>query len=360
MRFLLLTSSILLAPALAAASPQCTIPPGPWTAERPTLPVPVAASTVEEPKTAPAGPPVTVPDASALPPVLKRVKDAGAQLTELGSAHGLRSVVARNGTEFRFLHVAPDGNALVGGLVSELTPERLASASAGQVKELGIVHGLRTLFVSSGPQFQVFYVTPDGERVIPGAMWDASGHNVTRDQVARIDGTVATVEVAPGAKGVPVDAAASPAAQLAAVGEASTGVYGDPGAPKLYMFIDPMCSFSVRAMQQLQPLVAAKRLQVAVIPVAILDHEDGGRSTTSALSMLSVPPGQMVPAWASGHLDGPAAPDAPAKLAGNRTVSELVSLRGTPMLIWRMADGSVGRSDGMPADLNALLASIGR
>lgn len=362
MRYLLLTSTILLAPALADASPQCTIPAGTWDAQAgvppPALRVAAAGDGVAAPRTAqtvPADPEVGVP------PALKHVAASGAQISELSSSHGLRSVVARNGQQFMILHVVPDGSAVVAGIISEMTPAQLLATAAGRVKELGMSHGLRGIFVSNGSQFQVFYVTPDGERVIPGAMWDATGHNVTRDQVTPIEGTVATVEVGPGAKGAPIDAAGAPSTSLlSAVEKTSSGTFGDPPAPKLYMFVDPMCSFSVRAMQQLKPLVDAKRLQVAVIPLAILDHEDGGRSTATALSMLSMAADQMVPAWAAGRLDGPASPEAPVRLAGNRIASELVGLRGTPTLIWRKADGTEGRSDGMPADLNALVASMAR
>ena len=113
-------------------------------------------------------------------------------------------------------------------------------------------------------------------------------------------------------------------------------------------------------MQQLHPLIEAKRLQVAAIPVSILDHEDNGRSTASALAMLSEATDQMVPAWAGGRLNGPASPDAPKRLAANMAAAEAIGLRGTPTLVWRKADGSEGRSDGMPSDLNAFVASLGR
>ncbi len=358
MRTLLLASTVCLLPELAAAEPQCAIPAAPARpavlagSPPPTRPV---GAEIEPPR------PATIGQDPALPPVLRHVAGAGAQLTEMGSFHGLRSVVARNGQQFMLLQIVPDGSAAVAGIISELTPAQLLAAAPGQTKELGSAHGLRGIFVSNGRQFQVFYVTPDGERVIPGAMWDAAGKNVTRDQVTPISGAIATVEIGPVATGVPVDAAPPLAVSaLATVQGATSGLTGDPAAPKLWMFIDPMCSFSAGAMRQLQPLIEAKRLQVAVIPISILDHENRGRSTASALSMLSQPADQMVPAWAGGRLDTPASPEAPARLAANKAASEAIGLRGTPTFIWRKADGSEGRSEGMPADLNALVASIRR
>ena len=367
MRRLLLASAVSLAPVLAQAEPQCAIAPGGWEPQLEKVqlsPQPAPA----EPMVSPVAP--RAPPAATAPvlPALAYLRTAGNQITELGSSHGLRSVVARNGAPFMFFHVVPDGTAIVSGLISELTPAQLLASAGTQAKELGLAHGLRTIFVDAGPHYQVFYVTPDGERVIPGGMWDNSGHNVTADQVRPIEGTIATVEIGPGAQGTPIDQAppatnnssTAPSAAVAIVEKTAAGVYGDPAAPKLYMFVDPMCSYSVKAMQQLKPLVDAKRLQVAVIPIAILDREPGGRSTRSSLAMLSLPSDGMVQAWAAGQLDGPASPEAHLKLADNRVASERLQLRGTPTLIWRKADGSDGRADGLPADLNALANSMAR
>ena len=354
---LVLLASIAFIPTAALAQPQCVI------ADPPARPLRIAEVSVPMPQPAAAdvfARPLGGLIDPALPPVLQHVAATGSQLTELGTTHGLRRVVARNGQQTMLLHVVPDGTAAIGGIISDLTLAEFTAIFGGQTRELGLSHGLRGIFASNGGQFQVFYVTPDGERVIPGAMWDATGKNVTKDQVATIPGVVASVEIGPGAEGVPVDGPPQ-AGSLVAVAQATTsGLMGDPAAPKVWMFVDPMCSFSVRALQQLQPLIAAKRLQVAVIPIAILDHEDAGRSTSSALAMLSQPPDQMIAAWTSGRLDAPPSPDAPARLAANRTAADAIALRGTPTLVWRKADGTEGRADGLPADLNAVVASIGR
>lgn len=367
MRPLLLASALLVVPALAQADPQCAMPPGPWQGRADGIQVAAQSGTSTATPLQPVPLPTAIAVAPVVPAALSYLRAAGNQLTELPTAHGLRRVVARNGAPFTFFNVVPDGSAVVAGLISELTPAELLAAAGSQARELGMAHGLRTIFVDIGPQYQVFYVTPDGERVIPGGMWDASGRNVTAAQVKPIEGAIATVQVGPGAQGTPIDRApqatgsqGAAASAVALAEHTASGTYGDPSAPKLYVFVDPMCSFSVRAMQQLKPLVDAKRLQVAVIPVAILDQEEGGRSVRASLAMLSVPPDRMVQAWAAGKLDGPAAPDAQAKLAGNRAASEQLGLRGTPTLVWRKADGSDGRADGLPADLNALAASMAR
>ena len=46
-------------------------------------------------------------------------------------------------------------------------------------------------FDGIGATFQVFYLTPDGQAAVGGVMWDSAGHNITRSQVAPIEGTPA-------------------------------------------------------------------------------------------------------------------------------------------------------------------------
>src|SRR3954452_5548714 len=138
MRSFLLASTVILLPALAGAEPQCNIASADGA---PAFRLPQAASRVDNPQPAPAA---TASDrGQALPPALRNVAAAGAQIIETGSAHGLRSVGARNGQQFMFMHVTPDGQAIVAGMISELTPAQLTSAAAGQTRELGTSHGLR-------------------------------------------------------------------------------------------------------------------------------------------------------------------------------------------------------------------------
>ena len=390
MRPLLLASSLLVTPSLALANPQCALPAPAEAAIALPVPVrvgaaPAAPAPVLAPATAPASAPTSPspstlsPGQTAAPepgsatsstaaaamgkvPVLAHIAAAGAQLTDLSVSHGMRTVLARNGDELMVLEVAPDGQAAVAGLMADLSAAQLLAAAGSSATDLGTRHGLRTLFVRSGSQFQVFYATPDSERVIPGVLWDASGKNLTREQVAPVAGAIPTVTIGEGAAAAPTQAAAhaaAPGSLLAAVQGTTSGTAGSASAPRLWMFIDPQCSFSVRAMQQLQPLVASGRVRLSVIPISVLDYEDQGRSTTSALAMLSKPEEQMVAAWEAGQLTGTAAPEGAAKLQANMAAARAIALRGTPTFIWRKADGTEGRADGVPSDLGALIASMG-
>ncbi|WP_198290253.1 hypothetical protein [Methylosinus sp. LW4] len=297
-------------------------------------------------------------------PALRHLAGSGAQLFDVGTAHGLRVVVARQREEFMILQVAPDGEAIVAGAQADLSATLLlviAGRDESRVTDLGTSHGMHGLFVRNGRQFQVFYATPDGERVIPGVMWDASGKNITREQVAPLPGVTPTVTIG-GEKEIGATSAGGRSNSVSALEAARSAMFGTMGsetAPRIYVFIDPLCGYSVRALQQLQPFVAAGKAQVALIPVSVLDYEDEGRSTKSALAMLSKPSDQMAAAWSRGDLNRAPAKEADELLRRNMAIAEAVGLRGTPTVIWRKQDGSEGRVDGLPEDWNAVIASMG-
>jgi thiol:disulfide interchange protein DsbG len=291
-------------------------------------------------------------------PVLKHVASTGAQLLDLGEAHGLRSISARSGDQFMILQIAPDGQAVVGGPQLDLPMDKLTTLASGQVKELGETHGLRGLYLRNGPEFQVLYVTPDGRATIAGVMWDATGKNLTREQVSKIDGAIPTVVVEKdGAKSI--EAAAS-SDVLLSVEKSSFGLAGDPGAPRLWMVIDPYCSYSVRAFDALRPYVKAGRIQLAVVPISILDYEDNGQSTPAAQSLLSQNSEKMVEAWDHQNFRLAPSESAPTLLEKNNRIAEEIGLHGTPTLVWRKADGSASEIDGIPKDWGALIAEVER
>ncbi|MBV9908225.1 MAG: hypothetical protein JOY52_11755 [Hyphomicrobiales bacterium] len=289
-------------------------------------------------------------------PVLKHIASTGAQLLDLGEAHGLRSVSARSGKQFMILQIAPDGQAAVGGPQLDLPVDKLMTLASGQVNELGETHGLRGLYLRNGPEFQVLYVTPDGGATIAGVMWDATGKNLTREQVSKVDGAIPTVVVdKDGAKSIE---AAARSDALLSVEHATFGLAGDPSAPRLWMIIDPYCSYSVRAFDALRPYVKAGRIQLAVVPISILDYEDNGQSTPAAQSLLSQKQDQMVEAWDHQNFRLAISDSAPALLEKNNRMAEEIGLHGTPTLVWRKGDGSAGEIDGIPKDWDALIAEV--
>jgi thiol:disulfide interchange protein DsbG len=125
------------------------------------------------------------------------------------------------------------------------------------------------------------------------------------------------------------------------------------------MLIDPQCIYSVRALQMLQPYVANGHLQVAVIPLSVLDHEDQGQSTRSALALLSKPADQLVSAWQAGNVNDAPSPGAADRLRANMAIAQAIGLKGTPTFIWQKPDGTEARIDGIPTSIDAMVSSAG-
>ncbi len=301
----------------------------------------------------------------AASPALAHIAATGAVLSDLGVSHGLRTVFASNAGQFMVFELAPDGQAAVAGLMADISVEQLQETAGKQLQTLAEQHGLPVYFLRNGSKFQVFYATPDHQRLIAGVMWGAQGENLTQTAIAGIPGTTPTVTLG----NVPEGAAASPAVDtvsvnpsvslLAVAEHTSYGSAGNDKAPQLWMFIDPQCSFSVRAMRELQPYVASGRVKLNIIPLSILDSEDNGLSTRSARGLISAGRDGMVQAWETGHMAGGEGPDVATKLDGNMQAAAAAQVRGTPTFVWRKPDGSEGRVDGIPNDVGAMIAAIG-
>lgn len=358
MRSFLALAALLTSPALAAAPPLCAMPDPALTPVADQQP-PAPLAPVPPPAPQAALAPTPLSGALAAIPFAQHVAAAGAVINDLGASHGLQSFAARSSdSQFIIFQVAPDGQAAVSGAMIDLTPVQLTALAGDSITDLGVQHGLQGLFVRNGQQFQVFYVTPDRERVIPGVLWDAAGKDLTRQQVANIPGAIPTVVVG-GADPGQTNGPATAAAALPLMQKANFGTVGPASAPRLWMLVDPQCIYSVRAMQMLQPFVASGRVQLSVVPLSVLDYEDQGASTKSALALLSKPAEQLVSAWLSRDLAGAVAPDANSRLQANMGISQAIQLRGTPTFVWRKTDGTEGRIDGMPTNVEALIASIG-
>lgn len=122
--------------------------------------------------------------------------------------------------------------------------------------------------------------------------------------------------------------------------------------------MDPLCIYSQRAMQEVQPFVASGKVRVSVIPLSVLDYEDHGESTKKALVMVSQPARAMVSDWIDAGLPEQAASGSAAKLAANMAFAKEVGLRGTPTFLWRAADGRIARYNGLPPDMSSLVRMI--
>ena len=343
---------ILFATPALATSPQCAMQ-GP-TVIKTSAPVAQPAAPRIGAARPQQGKATTLPLMLASVPFVQHIASAGAQVSDLGMIHGLQAISARSGNQFMIFELSKDGQAGVSGVPIDLTVAQLQIVASGNITDVGEAHGFQGYFVRSGQQFQVFYATPDKQGLVPGVMWDASGKDLTRQQVTQIPGAVPTVEIG----GVGAGGQAKPGQELSVLAKATYGTEGSASAPRVYMLMDPQCMYSIRAVQALQSYVQAGQIQLAVIPLSVLDYEDNGQSTRSALALLSDAPDQIVGAWQSGSENNTPDPSAQARLANNMAIAQAVGLKGTPMFWWQGANGTTSHFDGVPPDVSSFIAGL--
>ena len=291
------------------------------------------------------------------PPVdlnaVERLVGTGTVLSWTPSQFGLKVGIAKNKGQVMVFFTDTAQRYVLGGTVVPVPYRTLHDALADRAHDLAPEFGLKGMFVQNGPHFQVLYATPDDQGAIAGTLWDANGKNVTRQQIRLIPGAVPSVRIDDGRNLAP----SSLETQL------HGGSVGVATAPQVVMFIDPRCSFSVRAMKLLQPAVDRGGIRLKVIPLSLLDYEDAGASTRYALAMVTRPAGTMVEDWMSdqltAHLDEVSS-TARADLDQNMAVAKSLSLSGTPTFFWRKKDGTAGRLDGVPRDVDSFVAGLAK
>ncbi|TDH62363.1 hypothetical protein E2C06_12200 [Dankookia rubra] len=241
--------------------------------------------------------------------------------------------------------------------------------------DLGTDDGIRTVFAYLGENMEVFHVSRSGRfavrsgRLMDMAEPDPAKRDLTIRRASIIPGVIPSVDMRN--QGRPQESVqAAPQAQdgnavLEKLEKADFGVAGRSDAPRLYAFIDPLCSFSVRLIEALRPHIAAGRIQVAMVPLALIDHETNGRSTPAAQTLLSQPSEAMDPSW-RGMVDAVRAKrpdsfaptdDGRARLARNMALAASLQVQATPTLVWRQADGTPRAQMG-GQDLDQVIASL--
>ena len=319
-RLALLCSAALLAPGLAFAQQQfCSIDSQAQPAAAPAVP----PAQVAPPSSADRNVyPVIGADEIARSPALARIAKNGATLLDLGTDDGIRTVFAYLGKNMEVFHVSRSGRFAV---------------RSGRLMDM------------AEPDPAKRDLTIRRASIIPGVMPSVDMRSQSQPQQA--------AQVAPQAQ--------DGNAVLAQLEKAEYGIAGRPDAPRLYAFIDPLCSFSVRLIEALRPHIAAGRIQVAIVPLALIDHETNGRSTPAAQTLLSQPAEAMDISW-RGMVDAVRAKRADtfaptdegrSRLARNMALAASLRVQATPTLVWRQSDGTPRAQMG-GQDLDQVIASL--
>ena len=237
-------------------------------------------------------------------------------------------------------------------------------ASGADIIALGARGGLDGYFVTpaDGAGYSL-YLTGDGHAVA-GLLYGRDGREITGVQLAaaRADGTPAGA-AGPGRRAADaggtavahaaVDEAGMPPspASRAALFERSATAFGftlGEGGPLAVLFGDALCPWSRAAAARLGREALAGRLQLRVVPVAIL----GADAARLAAGVAASPDPAL--AWFEGA-GAQANRQGAERIARNNALLDEWGADAVPLIVWRGPDGAVGMRVGDIDDVGAWL-----
>lgn len=135
------------------------------------------------------------------------------------------------------------------------------------VNSFSSISGLRAVIADNGTEKRLFYITPDGNSLIAGMVFDAKGNNITSEDMKK-----AGVNDVGGAKvlgDTQLQALWKRVEQRRWIQEGKVGKL-------VYVFFDPNCPYCHRLWTTLKAGVDAGKIQVRWLPVAILKDTSKG------------------------------------------------------------------------------------
>ena len=252
-------------------------------------------------------------------------------------------------------------------------PLQTLVSEGAQVRYLGNENGMQAWMAIQRGQEQYFYVTPKGDAMIMGLMFEAeSGRMVTLDQVRRLQkeaGGVLDLFAEPAEPEISsvlgtVEPEAmkikTPAEKLMEDVESSNYLaLGDAAAPVVYAFIDPQCQYCHSFVQDLRAnYLPNGALQLRMIPVGFREE-----TKAQAAFMLAAPDAQ---ARFLKHLDGdktalPVNGEISQQgVERNLAIMQSWKLNVTPLIVYRAGNGEVKIIQGRAKDLPGLVADVAK
>lgn len=238
---------------------------------------------------------------------------------------------------------------------------------------IGDAYGLEAWLAHSSDDNtrQTFYLTPDGDALIAGLMFDGEGKNVTQLQLQELYQRDPQAILPPSQREGATPNHASIEDNLAAANHrpslnsdeynlnmrifegaenANWFTYGDENAPILYAILDANCPFCARAWDQLEEPVANGDVQVRVIMTGRL-HET---SLEKAAAILSADdPVEAFNTYHGSRAPVPRglSPEGARKVSENEDFAHEFDLNLIPTFIYISADGTPIMRDGLPGDI---------
>ena len=268
----------------------------------------------------------TAPAAATGSDLIEALRANGARVVSLGSRGGLEGYFVTPETAGGYsLYLTADGHAVAGLLFGpdgrEITGAQLAAAHAGEAGGSGAGSGARD-------------VDPTAPETAAADGRDTTGPTVTAHEAA--------------------EGAAPPSspASLTALFERSVAAFGftlGERGPVVALLGDAACPWSRSAAAKLGREALAGRLQLRVVPVAILGADAARRAAAIASH----------PDPASAWLEGPdRAPERAGaeRIARNNALLDEWGANAVPLIAWTARDGSIAHRIGDVDDVGAWLA----
>ncbi len=238
-------------------------------------------------------------------------------------------------------------------------PEVLRSliTKGAELRYLGRDQGLDGWVTIINGQEQYFYVSPDGQAILSGILYNRQGEVVTRRQVEQLRQRAG---LSPAATSTAAKATASKGEQLLQAVESSNWFpLGNNGAPPVYSFIDPQCQHCHEFLKQIRDakLVEDGKLQLRLVPVgiinkdsvqqaaALLEDADAGRKLYEAIdgNPAAIPSVEGINTQA---------------VQQNLSIMQAWKMTATPFTVYRARDGQVKIIRGTPNDIKSLVDQL--
>ncbi len=267
----------------------------------------------------------------------------------------------------------------------EAIPAALAplARDGARLAPIGKLGGLDGWLAKKGDMVQTVYLTPDGRHYIAGIGFSQDGRNATAESLdaAMKKGDLAALGIEPRATSqaalpqVPsqqssvtktagdVRMPSQAGDQILAAIEADAALppekrvltwlsFGRVGAPVVYMAADLSCPYCKRAWTQLSPEVDAGRIELRIIPVALISPASKGQ----AMALFDAEDPRKL--W----IDNVRSSIPPAQVGSEAAMAAIEannaffgqSLKGTPSF-WLRKSGRPQAVAGLPHDLGSIL-----
>jgi len=202
--------------------------------------------------------------------------------------------------------------------------------------EMKVPGGLRAFAAKAGSQPLAIYLTPDNEHVVVGTLVDGSGQDMAETQLKEM---VEKPIMEDGWKQLE---------QSAWVAD------GKADAPRIvYTFTDPNCPYCNKFWQAARPWIDSGKVQLRHIMVGVI-RQDSPAKAAAILEARS--PSEALTENELKHKSGgikalsKISDKSTASLNSNAELMTSLGFNGTPAIVFKKDDGSIGTVSGLPED----------